>query len=61
MSDPELDRLKSLLATIDAANPQTTVYDVARETLRWRIEGEERKQAAEALAAIAAANPVVEN
>ena len=38
MSDPELDRLKSLLATIDAANPQTTVYDVARETLRWRIE-----------------------
>jgi len=61
MTDAELSRLKRLLATIDAANPQTTVYDVARETLRWRIEGEERKQAAEALAAIAAANPVVEN
>ena len=63
MTTAELERLKRLLADIEAVNPQTTVYDVARETLRWRIEGEERKrkQAAEALAAIAAANPVVEN
>tara|TARA_R100000306_G_scaffold56206_1_gene53923 strand:- start:327 stop:476 length:150 start_codon:yes stop_codon:yes gene_type:complete len=43
MTDPELDRLKSLLATLEAVNPQTTFYDVARETLRWRIEREERK------------------
>jgi len=63
MTDTELDRLKSLLATIEAADTRTTVYDAAQETLRWRIEGEERKrkQAGEALAAIAAANPVVEN
>jgi len=47
MTDAELDRLKSLLATIEAAKPQTTVYDLARETLRWRIEGEERKRAEE--------------
>ena len=62
MTDPELDRLKSLLATIEAADTRTTVYDAAQETLRWRIEGEERKrkQAGEALAAIAAANPVVD-
>ena len=63
MTDKQLDRLKSLLSTIEAADTRTTVYDAAQETLRWRIEGEERKrkQAAEALAVIAAANPVVEN
>ena len=45
MTDAELSRLKRLLADIEAVNPQTTFYDVARETLRWRIEGEERKRA----------------
>ena len=62
MTDKQLDRLKSLLSTIETADTRTTVYDAAQETLRWRIEGEERKrkQAGEALAAIAAANPVVD-
>ena len=44
MTDAELERLKRLLAHIEAATPQTTVYDPARETLRWMIEGEERKR-----------------
>ena len=44
MTDPELDRLKSLLATLEAVNPQTTFYDVAILTLLWRIGGEERKR-----------------
>ena len=44
MTDAELDRLKSLLATIEAVNPQTTFYDVAIENLLWRIGGEERKR-----------------
>lgn len=45
MTTAELSRLKRLLADIEAAKPQTTVYDSAQETLRWRIEGEERKRA----------------
>ena len=44
MTDAELSRLKRLLADIEAAKPQTTFYDVARETLLWRIKGEERKR-----------------
>ena len=63
MTDKELDRLKSLLSTIDAADTKTTVYDAAQETLRWRIEGEERKreQAAEALAKIVSEHPAAED
>ena len=56
MTDKQLDRLKSLLSTIEAADTRTTVYDAAQETLRWRIEGEERKRKA-----LAAANPGGEN
>ena len=44
MTTAELERLKRLLADIEAVNPQTTFYDVARETLLWRIKGEERKR-----------------
>ena len=47
MTDAELSRLKRLLADIEAVNPQTTFYDVAIETLLWRIKGEERKRAEE--------------
>ena len=47
MTDAELDRCKTLLASIEAAKPQTTVYDPARETLRWMVEDEERKRRAE--------------
>ena len=45
MTDAELDRCKTLLASIEAAKPTTTVYDPARETLRWMVEDEERKRA----------------
>ena len=45
MTDAELDRCKTLLASIEAAKPKTTVYDPARETLRWMVEDEERKRA----------------
>ena len=45
MTDAELSRLKRLLADIEAAKPETTVYDPARETLRWMIREEERKRA----------------
>ena len=63
MTDKELDRLKSLLSTIDAADTKTTVYQAAQETLRWRIEGEERKreQATEALAKIVSEHPAAED
>ena len=44
MPTAELERLKRLLADIEAAKPQTTAYDSARETLRWRIQEEERKR-----------------
>ena len=44
MTTAELERLKRLLADIEAVNPQTTFYDVAIETLLWRIKGEERKR-----------------
>ena len=47
MTDAELDRCKTLLASIEAAKPTTTVYDPARETLRWMVEDEERKRRAE--------------
>ena len=49
MTDKQLDRLKSLLSTIEAADTRTTVYDAAQETLRWRIEGEERKRKQEGI------------
>ena len=44
MTDAELDRCKTLLASSAAAKPQTTVYDPARETLRGMVEDEERKR-----------------
>ena len=47
MTDAELERLKRLLAHIEAATPQTTVYAPARETLRWMVEDEERKRRGE--------------
>ena len=47
MTTAELSRLKRLLADIEAAKPETTVYDPARETLRWMISDEERKRRAE--------------
>ena len=47
MTDAELSRLKRLLADIEAAKPETTVYDPARETLRWMISDEERTRRAE--------------
>ena len=47
MTDAELDRCKTLLASIEAAKPQTTGYDPARETLRWMSSDEERKRRAE--------------
>ena len=45
MTDAELGRCTALLASIEAAKPETTVYDPARETLRWMIQEEERKRA----------------
>ena len=47
MTDAELDRCKTLLLSIEAAKPTTTVYDPARETLRWMVEDEERKRRGE--------------
>ena len=47
MTDAELERLKRLLAHIEAAKPTTTVYDPARETLRWMVEDEARKRRGE--------------
>ena len=45
MTDAELGRCKALLASIEAAKPETTVYDPARDTLRWMISDEERTRA----------------
>jgi hypothetical protein len=37
MTDAELDRCKTLLASIEAAKPETTVYDSATRSKLWRL------------------------